>query len=193
MAFEIQTRSQEAAAQHQAMRLQQESDGMLQRLDIQSEIQNEKGNKTFWELKAENEGVRSTGLAIANAKAKAEADLITAQTEVNEAQFQVDSRKIIENADLELIRQAYEDEINLAQDKLELEIESKRKLVEVEVEQFQTIVEAIKPETIVAMAKAGPETQAKLLKGLGLQGYMIVDGKHSVNLMGAANGLLGKQ
>jgi major vault protein len=87
MAFEIQTRSQEAAAQHQAMRLQQESDGMLQRLDIQSEIQNEKGNKTFWELKAENEGVRSTGLAIANAKAKAEADLITAQTEVNEAQF----------------------------------------------------------------------------------------------------------
>ena len=60
-------------------------------------------------------------------------------------------------------------------------------------EQFKTIVEAIKPETIVAMAKAGPETQAKLLKGLGLQGYMIVDGKHSVNLMGAANGLLGKQ
>jgi major vault protein len=61
------------------------------------------------------------------------------------------------------------------------------------VDQFKTIVEAIKPETIVAMAKAGPETQAKLLKGLGLQGYMIVDGKHSVNLMGAANGLLGKQ
>ena len=60
-------------------------------------------------------------------------------------------------------------------------------------EQFKTTVEAIKPETIVAMAKAGPETQAKLLKGLGLQGYMIVDGKHSVNLMGAANGLLGKQ
>ena len=42
------------------------------------------------------------------------------------------------------------------------------------------------------MAKAGPETQAALLKGLGLQGYMIVDGKHSMNLMGTANGLLGK-
>lgn len=38
MAFEIQTRSQEAAAQHQTMRLQQESNGMLQRLEIQSEI-----------------------------------------------------------------------------------------------------------------------------------------------------------
>lgn len=43
------------------------------------------------------------------------------------------------------------------------------------------------------MARAGPETQAKLLKGLGLQGYMIVDGKHSVNLMGAAGGMLGNK
>lgn len=54
-------------------------------------------------------------------------------------------------------------------------------------------MEAIDPKTIVEMAKAGPETQAQLLKGLGLQGYMIVDGKHTVNLMGAANGMLGKQ
>jgi hypothetical protein len=42
-------------------------------------------NKNYWELKAENEGVRSTGLAIANARAKAEADLIKAQTEVDQA------------------------------------------------------------------------------------------------------------
>jgi major vault protein len=38
MAFEIQTRSQEAAAMHQTMRLKQESDGMLQRLEINSQI-----------------------------------------------------------------------------------------------------------------------------------------------------------
>ena len=58
---------------------------MLQRLEIQSEIQNEIVNKSFWEVKAENEGVKSTGLAIANAKAKAEADIIKAQTEVDQA------------------------------------------------------------------------------------------------------------
>lgn len=134
MAFDIQTRSQEAAAQHQAMRLQQEADGMIQRLEIQSEIQNEKVNKNFWELKSENEGVKSTGLAIANARAQAEADLINAKSEVEQAQFMVDSRKIKEQTDLELIKQQYEDEIKLAEDKLDLEIESKRKLVEVEVE-----------------------------------------------------------
>ncbi len=85
----------------------------------------------------------------------------------------------------------YEDEIKLEEEKLELEIESKKKLQEIEIAQFKNTVDAIDPKTIVEMAKAGPETQAKLLKGLGLQGYMIVDGKHSVNLMGAANGMLG--
>lgn len=82
MAFEIQTKSQEAAAVHQAMRMQQESYGMLQRLAIQQEIQNEIVNKNFLELKAENSSVQSTGLAIANARARAEADLIKAKTEV---------------------------------------------------------------------------------------------------------------
>ena len=48
MAFEIQTRSQEAAAQHQTLRLQQEANGMLQRLQIQSDIQNEKLNKQIF-------------------------------------------------------------------------------------------------------------------------------------------------
>ena len=51
---------------------------------------------------------------------------------------------------------------------LEVEIESKRKLVDIETNQFKNTVEAIGSETIVAMARAGPETQAKLLKGLGL-------------------------
>jgi major vault protein len=105
----------------------------------------------------------------------------------------VDSQRIREQTELELIQQQYEDEIKLAEDKLELEIDSKRKLIEVEIEQFKVTVDAIKPETIVAMARAGPETQAKLLKGLGLQGYMIVDGKHTVNLMGAASGMLGNK
>lgn len=72
-----------------------------------------------------------------------------------------------------------------------MEIESKRKLINIEIEQFKQTVDAIGADTIVQMARAGPETQAKLLKGLGLEGYMIVDGKHTLNLMGTANGLLG--
>lgn len=85
----------------------------------------------------------------------------------------------------------YDDEIKMEEDVLEVEINSKRALADIEIDQFRKTVEAIGADTIVQMAKAGPETQAKLLKGLGLQGYMIVDGKHSLNLMGAAHGMLG--
>lgn len=85
----------------------------------------------------------------------------------------------------------YEDEIKMQEDMMELELSSKKQLVDIEIDNFKKTVDAIGPETIVAMARAGPETQAKLLKGLGLQGYMIVDGKHTLNLMNTANGLLG--
>ena len=43
-------------------------------------------------------------------------------------------------------------------------------------------MEAIGKDTIIQMARAGPEMQSKLLKGLGLQGFMVVDGKNPVNL-----------
>jgi major vault protein len=79
----------------------------------------------------------------------------------------------------------------MQEDLLEVEINSKRELINIEVEQFKKTVDAIGADTIVQMARAGPETQAKLLKGLGLQGYMIVDGKHTMNLMNTANGMIG--
>jgi major vault protein len=91
------------------------------------------------------------------------------------------------------LKEQYTQEVTLEEAKLELEIESKRQLIDIEIEQFKKTVDSIGPETIVAMARAGPETQAKLLKGLGLQGYMIVDGQHTLNLMGTAQGLLGNK
>lgn len=43
------------------------------------------------------------------------------------------------------------------------EIERKRTLHEIESTKMKSLIEAIGKETIVAMARAGPETQAKLL------------------------------
>lgn len=53
---------------------------------------------------------------------------------------------------------------------------------------FKEVVQAIGKDTIVAMAKAGPETQAKMLKGLGLKGFLISDGKNPINLFNTAHG-----
>lgn len=52
-------------------------------------------------------------------------------------------------------------------------------------------MEAIGQDTIVEMARAGPEMQSQLLKGLGLKGFVVMDGKNPVNLFNTANGMLG--
>lgn len=41
------------------------------------------------------------------------------------------------------------------------------------------------------MARAGPEMQAKLLGGLGLKGFMVMDGKSTINLMDTVSGMVG--
>lgn len=72
-----------------------------------------------------------------------------------------------------------------------MEIHKASELSEIEIKKFQQLVKAIGTETIVAMAKAGPETKAKLLNGLGLKGYLVTDGKNPINLFNTANGFMG--
>ena len=71
-----------------------------------------------------------------------------------------------------------------------LEIKTKRELAAIEVSKFKQTVDAIGKKTIIAIARAGPESQAKLLGSLGLKGFMILDGKHPINLFNTANGML---
>lgn len=54
------------------------------------------------------------------------------------------------------------------------------------------MIDAIGKETLVDMAKVGPETNAALLKSLGLKGYLVTDGKNPINLINTANGLMGE-
>lgn len=53
------------------------------------------------------------------------------------------------------------------------------------------MVDAIGKETIVSISKAGPELKAKMLKGLGLKGFLVTDGKNPINLFNTANGMMG--
>jgi major vault protein len=64
-------------------------------------------------------------------------------------------------------------------------------MAEIEEKKFSSMVAAIGPETLVAMAKAGPEAQAKLLGGLGIKSTLITDGKSPINLFQTAQGLIG--
>jgi major vault protein len=72
-------------------------------------------------------------------------------------------------------------------------IKRTRELADIEIKKFTETVNAIGPNTLVAIAKAGPEMKAKLLNGLGLKGYLVTDGKNPINLFNTANGFLGPQ
>merc|ERR1712146_87504 len=73
----------------------------------------------------------------------------------------------------------------------ELEVNKARELSKIDSYKFSETVSAIGRETITEIARAGPEMQAGLLKGLGLKGFMITDGKNPINLFKTANGLVG--
>lgn len=72
----------------------------------------------------------------------------------------------------------------------ELNISREKQLSEIESTKFEGIVNAIGKDTLVAMAQAGPEFQAELLKGLGLQGFIMTDGNNPINLFDSAAGLI---
>jgi len=78
----------------------------------------------------------------------------------------------------------------IPQKKNELEIKKKKALAEIESKKFEEIVKVITREALQAMARAGPETQAKLLEGLGLKSFLITDGNSPINLFNTANGLI---
>jgi len=74
-----------------------------------------------------------------------------------------------------------------------LELNRAKQLAGIESKKFKEVVNAIGADTIASIAQAGPEMQAKLLQGLGLQGFLITDGNSPINLFNTAQGLLGQQ
>ena len=96
---------------------------------------------------------------------------------------EIELKQLITKQEAEL---KYQQELN------ELEIEKARQLSEIESEKFKSVVEAIGSETIKAISMTGPELQAKLLQGLGLNSFLITDGNIPIiNLFNTAKGLIG--
>jgi len=191
LAIEITTKSQEAAARHEAERLEQEARGRLERQKINDEAEAEKARKDLLQLQAESAAVESTGQATAEAKARAESLQIEGEASVKQAQLQAEANKIKSEADLSQSKLKHQADVGFRKNVNDLEIFKIRELATIESVKFKSLVESIGPETLTSIAQAGPEMQAKLLQGLGIKGVMITDGKSPINLFNAAQGLLG--
>jgi len=191
LAIEITTKSQEASARHDAQRKAQEATGRLERQKIDDEIAAESERVDLLKLQAQTLSVEATGQATADAAARSDAALIAGKSEVEQAKLRAQAAEIKLTAELEQVKMRQAAELEHTQKVNQLEMERAEELAKIEVAKFKETVDAIGPETIQAIAQAGPEMQAKLLSGLGLQGFMITDGNSPINLFNAASGMVG--
>jgi len=190
LAIEITTKSQEATARQEAERLEQEARGRLERQKINDEAEAERSRRRLIELQAQSSAVESTGQATAEAKARAEAAQIEGEAEVRQARLVAEATRIRHENNLEQLKLKQEAELGYKQQLNDLEINKAKELSEIEAHKFKDIVDAIGADTIKAIAQAGPEMQAKLLTGLGLQSFLITDGNSPINLFNTASGFI---
>ena len=191
MAIEITTKSQEATARHEAERQEQEARGTLERQKISDEAEAERARSQLLLLQAQSAGVESMGQAKAEAQARAEAAMIEGESAVKQAQLRAEASKIENETEVAQLKLRQQQEVEHIAKMNELELTKAKELSAIEADKFKQTVDAIGAETIKAMAQAGPEMQAKLLQGLGLQGYLITDGSSPINLFNTAQGMLG--
>ncbi|XP_077591208.1 major vault protein isoform X2 [Stigmatopora nigra] len=191
LAIEITTNSQEAAARHEAERLEQEARGKLERQKITDQAEAERARKELLELEALSAAVESTGAAKAEAESCAEAARIRGEAAVREAQLRVEAQRIEAEAELERLSKARLEEINYKTKMDDLDLDKQQRLANIESVRFTQLVESLGRDTLADMARAGPELQVKLLQSLGIKSTLITDGSAPVNLFTTANGLLG--
>lgn len=191
LAIKITTESQEAAAKHNAARVEQQAKSELERKKIEQQTEAEAERKKLLELQAQSAAVASSGQATAEAKARAKAAEIQGLAAVNEAQLKTQAQRIESEAELARLTAHQAAEILHQRQLINLEIEKMVELAKIETEKFKSAVEAIGPDTIAAIARAGPETQSKLLAGLGLKSMLITDSNNPISLFNTANSLIG--
>uniref|UniRef100_A0AAX7TPL1 Major vault protein n=1 Tax=Astatotilapia calliptera TaxID=8154 RepID=A0AAX7TPL1_ASTCA len=191
LAIEITTNSQEAAARHEAERLEQEARGKLERQRITDQAEAERARKELLELEALSAAVESTGAAKAEAQSRAEAARIQGEAAVSEAKLKAEAQRIEAEAELQRLAKAREQELSYKKEIDHLEVEKQQRLAEIESQRFKQMMESLGSETLKEIARAGPEMQVKMLQSLGLKSTLITDGSSPINLFTTANGLLG--
>eukprot|EP00049_Salpingoeca_infusionum_P023380 m.11789 g.11789 ORF g.11789 m.11789 type:complete len:870 (+) comp5769_c0_seq1:425-3034(+) len=191
LAIEITTSSQEATARHEAQRREQQAKGSLERQKIKDEAEAEHSKKKLLELQALSAAVESSGQAKAEAQSRAEAARIEGEAAVEQARLKAEALKIESESALVRLEEARKAELDFIAKRDKIEIEKEKQMVALEVSQYQAMISAIGPQTLVAMAEAGPDSQVKLLQSLGLQSTIITDGKTPLNLLNTAAGLVG--
>jgi major vault protein len=190
VAIEIATKSQEAKARRDAERKEQMARGQLERQMIVAETEAEDARKGLIELKAKALEIQHAGEATAQANANAASVKIKATAAVRQAELSAETLKITAAAELQDLVLKHTATAEQQSAIVDMEVDRAERLATIEADKFREIVEAIGPDTIKQIARAGPELQAKLLGGLGLKSLVISDGNNPISFLKTARGLL---
>lgn len=190
LAIEITTKSQEAAARHGNELKDQKAKGQLERQKLKDKIEVEQAKTQWLQLQAESDAIQASGQSVAEAKAKAEALRIQVESDYNQAVLRAKAYILSAESELKKLEARQELELLYLKNQQELELEKAKQTAEAEADKVKRMVEAIGRDTLVSIARAGPEMQAKLLGSLGLKGYLLSDGRSPINLFNTAQGML---
>lgn len=190
LAIQITTDAQEAEARQDAERIAQAAQARLERQGIVDRAAAEAERKELLEMAAENASIEAAGEAIAQAKAKAEAARIEGELAINLATQEAEATRIRMEAELAQLQAKQRAELAHQEALNAMAIEKAERMAEISSMEFTQRVQAIGPDTLKAIAQAGPEMQARLLEALGIQSVLITDGNSPVNLFNTAQGLI---
>jgi len=157
---------------------------------LQDNTAAEKKKVKFNEEVVKGEVIKKSGEEMAKAMAKAKSDKIKTVGMLEQTKSMARAQKIDTDAEIDMLTMEYKTLESNVREENKMEIEKKRKTNAIEIKRFKHMVESIGRDTIITMSKAGPENKARLLKSLGLEGYLVTDGKTPINLFNAAEGLV---
>jgi len=191
LAIEITTKSQEAQARQEAKKEEEQAKGDLEIQKLKDDQEAEKLRQEFVQLETKTKIVEQIGEAEANAEAESKTKEIEAQTLVEKTTYESKANKIRHEAILNMKTKRQQIKLQHQEALDEIELDKIEELAKIESEKFERIVKSIGPQTIKAIAQAGPELQVKLLQSLGIKSLMITDGKSPINLFSTGLGLIG--
>lgn len=193
LSIKIKAEATELAFTSQKDMLEQQLKGELDIQEIEDSTDAEKLRIEFYKAVADLNSVQSLGKSLSKAKAEKEKAIIEGRNNVAIAQVESETLKILNDQETEALRLKQELQYNYEKSENDINANEQEQMAKVEVDKIQRMMKAIGPETLAKIINAEPKMQQELLKGLGLQGYLMTDGRNPINLFDTANGLVHQQ
>jgi len=193
LAIQIKTQATELEFRSQKDLYEVNSKGLLDIQIIDDKTKAEADNIEYYRAKAEKDSIQSVGVSIAKARADNTRAEIEGNSRVVLAQLGSEYEDIVQDQKNNDEERTLKAEYDFTSETAKIDINEQTSMANAEVNKVSRLMTAVGQNTLAKMMNAEPEMQAEMLKSLGLQGYLMTDGRNPINLFDTANGLVHQQ